>query len=175
VPEPARLAAVLRSVTARAQAQLRPPAREGERVGRGVACGVYKGMAYVAAVAEVVVSAEAIRVTRLWCDHDCGAMVDARGVRAQVEGNLVWSLAMVLHEALPAPEGRPAITGLAGYALPRLPDMPTLDIRLVPSAQAPAGAGEPAIVAGAGAIFNALVDASGRRPTRLPVRPEDLA
>lgn len=175
VPEPARLAAVLRSVAARAQAQPRPPAREGERVGRGVACGVYKGMAYVAAVAEVAVSAKAIRVTRLWCDHDCGAMVDARGVRAQVEGNLVWSLAMVLHEALPAPEGRPAITGLAGYDLPRLPDMPALDIRLVPSAEAPAGAGEPAIVAGAGAIFNALVDATGQRPTRLPVRPQDLA
>ena len=81
---------------------------------------------------------------------------------------------MVLHEALPAPDGRAAITGLAGYALPRMPDMPTLDIQLVNSSESPGGAGEPALVAGAGAIFNAVVDASGHRPLRLPVKPGDL-
>lgn len=174
LPDPDRLARVLRSVSARAAAHPRPTPAPGERIGRGVACGVYKGLSYVAAVAEVRVSQDRIRVTRLWCDHDCGTVVDAQGVRAQVEGCLVWSLSMVLHEALPAPEGRAAITGLAGYALPRMPDMPILDIQLVDSSDSPGGAGEPALVAGAGAVFNALVDASGHRPQRLPVRPGDL-
>lgn len=174
LPDADRLARVLRSVSARAAAHPRPAPGPGERVGRGVACGVYKGQSFVAAVAEVLVSRNRIRVTRLWCDHDCGTVVDTQGVHAQIEGCLVWSLSMVLHEALPAPEGRAAITGLAGYPLPRMPDMPTLDIRLVSSSEPPGGAGEPALVAGAGAVFNALVDAIGQRPQRLPVRLDDL-
>lgn len=167
---PARLAAVLQRVAARATAEHLPPASPGEQLGRGVACGVYKGRSVAAAVAEVSVSAERIRVTRLWCSHDCGAIVDALGVRAQVEGNLVWSLALVLSDELTAGQATPEHTNFAAYALPRITDMPVLDIDLVPSTEAPSGAGETAIVAGAGAIYNAIVAATGVMPVRLPVR-----
>ncbi len=173
--DPARLATVLQRVAERAARVPPRAAMAGERVGRGVACGVYKGLSVVAAVAEVVVTPERIRVERLWCSHDCGAMVDARSVRAQVEGNLVWSLSMVLFEQLTAPEARAVQTGLADYPLPRIADLPTLDIDLVASDRPPSGAGEAAIVAGAGAVYNALVAASGRQPQRLPVAPADLA
>lgn len=173
--DPGRLSAVLQRVAKRAKREAPRVAAAGERVGRGVACGVYKGLSVVAAVAEVAITDDRIRVTRLWCSHDCGAMVDARSVRAQVEGNLVWSLSLVLFERLSAPEARAAQTGLADYPLPRITDMPVLDIDLVPSDKPPSGAGEAAIVAGAGAIYNALVAASGKQPTRLPVAPADLA
>jgi isoquinoline 1-oxidoreductase beta subunit len=167
---PQRLAAVLQRVATRAAGLALAPASPGERLGRGVACGVYKGRSVAAAVAEVRVSAERIRVTRLWCSHDCGAMVDARGVRAQVEGNLVWSLALVLSDELTAPQATPGQTRFAAYALPRITDMPALDIDLVPSTEEPSGAGETAIVAGAGAIYNAIAAATGVMPARLPVR-----
>ena len=121
------------------------------------------------------VTSDRIRVTHLWCSHDCGAMVDARSVRAQVEGNLVWSLSLVLFEELTAPQARPVQTQLADYPLPRITDMPRLDIDLVPSDRPPSGAGEAAIVAGAGAIYNALVAACGRQFAPLPVRFADLA
>ena len=173
--DPARLTAVLQRVAERAKRDAPRTPAPGERVGRGVACGVYKGLSVVAAVAEVAITADHIRVTRLWCSHDCGAMVDARSVRAQVEGNLVWSLSLVLFDQLSAPEARAAQTGLADYPLPRITDMPTLDIDLVPSDKPPSGAGEAAIVAGAGAIYNALVAASGKQPTRLPITAADLA
>jgi isoquinoline 1-oxidoreductase beta subunit len=173
--DPARLAVVLQRAAERAKRDAPRIASAGERVGRGVACGVYKGLSVVAAVAEVVISAERIRVTRLWCSHDCGAMVDPRSVRAQVEGNLVWSLSLVLFDQLTAPEARAAQTGFADYALPRITDMPVLDIDLVASDKPPSGAGEAAIVAGAGAIYNALVAASGKQATRLPITPADLA
>jgi isoquinoline 1-oxidoreductase beta subunit len=171
---PQRLAAVLRRVADRAAAVPMATPRAGERIGRGVACGVYKGRSHAAAVAEVSVRTDTIRVLRLWCCHDCGSMVDARGVRAQVEGNLVWSIGLVLSDELPAPDGRPAVEGLAAYPLPRIDAMPTLDIDLVENDEPPSGAGETAMVAGPGAIFNAIVAAAGRRPTRLPVRPEAL-
>lgn len=166
---PARLAAVLRRAAERAAAVPLAPG-----AARGVACGVYKGLSVAAAVAEVVVEREAIRVTRLWCSHDCGAMIDARGVRAQVEGNLVWSLGLVLSDALPTAGGRPQVENFGAYALPRFAQMPLLDIDLVASDAAPSGAGETAIVAGAGAVLNAIVAATGVRPTRLPVRAGDL-
>lgn len=166
---PERLAAVLRRAAARAAAVPLPGGHA-----RGVACGVYKGRSVAAAVAEVRLEADAIRVTRIWCSHDCGAMVDADGVRAQVEGNLVWSLGLVLSDDLATGGGRVAVGSFADYALPRIAQMPQLDIDLVDSAAAPSGAGETAIVAGAGAIFNAVTAAAGQRPTRLPVRRSDL-
>lgn len=173
--EPSRLSTVLKRVAERAAREAPRVAAPGERVGRGVACGVYKGLSVVAAVAEVAITADRIRVTKLWCSHDCGAIVDARSVRAQVEGNLVWSLSLVLFDQLTAPEARAAQTTFANYPLPRITDMPTLDIDLVASDKPPSGAGEAAIVAGAAAIYNALVAASGKQPTRLPITPADLS
>lgn len=169
----ARLASVLRRAASRASAST-PSRRGGERVGRGVACGDYKGRSFAAAVAEVAITDSLIELRRLWCSHDCGRIVDARGVRAQVEGNLVWSMSMVLDDQLLAPQGRPEPATLAAYALPRIDRMPALEIDLIDSAEAPGGAGETAIVAGAGAIFNAIAAASDQRPTQLPVRAGDL-
>ncbi len=166
---PQRLAEVLRRAAARAAAVPLPGGHA-----RGAACGVYKGRSVAAAVAEVRLESDAIRVTRIWCSHDCGAMLDAEGVRAQVEGNLVWSLGLVLSDELPAAGGRVAVGSFADYALPRIAQMPRLDIDLVESDAPPSGAGETAIVAGAGAIFNAITAAAGTRPARLPVRLSDL-
>jgi isoquinoline 1-oxidoreductase beta subunit len=47
--DPGRLAAVLRRVAASAASVPATAAREGERIARGVACGVYKGRSYAAA------------------------------------------------------------------------------------------------------------------------------
>jgi isoquinoline 1-oxidoreductase beta subunit len=146
------------------------PAVAGQRLGRGVACGIYKGHSKAAAVAEVQLEGETIRVRRLVCSHDCGRIVDAAGVRAMVEGNLVWSIGLVLDEELSAAQGRPGHASLAAYRMPRIDAMPLLDIDLVDSDTPPGGAGETAIVAGAGAIFNAIAAATGQRPQRLPVR-----
>jgi len=95
-------------------------------------------------------------------------------VRAQVEGNLVWSLGLVLSDELPTAGGRAQVENFAAYALPRIAQMPHFDIDLVDSDASPSGAGETAIVAGAGAVFNAITAATGSRPTRLPVRASEL-
>ena len=149
------------------------PARPaGPRRGRGVACGIYKQAAYAAVVAEVEVADDgAVRVTRLVCAHDAGFVVNPDGVRAQCEGNLVWGLAMVLHDRLPYAEGRVTAGNFAQAPLPRHGEVPALDVVLVDVGEPPGGAGETAIVAAAAAIANALTEATGRRPTRFPVDP----
>jgi isoquinoline 1-oxidoreductase subunit beta len=140
---------------------------------QGVACGAYKGMSYAAAVAQVelVITAEkriqSIRVDKLWCTHDCGRMIDSQGVLAQVQGNLVWTLGMVLTEQLDAPRGTPEALNFSSYRIPRIIDIPPMEIELIESSAAPSGAGETAMVAGAGAIANAVVRAM--REAGLPV------
>ena len=171
----ARYAACLRRAAAMADREPVGAAKAGRVVARGLAGGIYKGMSYAAAVAEVVLHRDAegrlrdIRVRKIWCAHDCGLVIDPDGVRAQIEGNLVWSLGMVLKESLDAPGGTAAQTIFGEYEIPRMSDMPALEIELIESAEPPTGAGETAIVAGAGAIANAVVRAAGVTPVRMPI------
>lgn len=173
--DPARYAACLRRAAAMAESEPVAGVKAGRVVARGLAGGNYKGMSYAAAVAEVVLRHNNegritdIQVRKIWCAHDCGLVIDPDGVRAQIEGNLVWSLGMVLKEQLDAPDGAAAQTIFGEYEIPRMSDMPALDIQLIESTAAPTGAGETAIVAGAGAIANAVVRASGVTPARMPI------
>jgi isoquinoline 1-oxidoreductase subunit beta len=133
-------------------------------------------VSYAAAVADVEVhrATGQVRVVALWCAHDCGLVLQPDGVRAQTEGNLVWCLGMVLVEQLPVARSGVAAATFADYPLPRMGDVPPLHVHLIDSTAPPTGAGETAMVAGAGAIANALRDATGVRFTRLPVRSADV-
>lgn len=167
-----RLARVLRRVAEIAawDRRVAPPASGGRR-GRGIACGIYKAMSYAAVVADVEVDATAgrPRVTRLWCAHDCGRLVNPDQVRAQCEGNLVWGLGMILTDGLTVENSQIAASTLADAAIPAMADVPPMEIALIDEGEPPTGAGETVIVAAAAAIANAIRAASGVRPTRFPV------
>ncbi|MBC7942096.1 MAG: xanthine dehydrogenase family protein molybdopterin-binding subunit, partial [Chitinophagaceae bacterium] len=171
-----RLRGVLQRVAAVADWTRPLPPAPHKRRGRGVACGIYKAMSYAAVVADLEVETDTgqVRVLNLWCAHDCGHVINADQVRAQCEGNLVWGLGMALIEQLPVAASNVAATTFAQSPIPRLPDVPAMEVVLVDSAQPPTGAGETAIVAAAAAITNALRDAVGARPTRLPVQAAEV-
>lgn len=171
-----RLAQVLRRAAAESRWSERPSNDATTLRGRGIAGGIYKGVSYAAAVADVEVQRATgqVRVVALWCAHDCGLVLQPDGVRAQTEGNLVWCLGMVLHEQLPVARSGVAAASFADYPLPRMGDVPPLHVHLIDSSAPPTGAGETAMVAGAGAIANALRDATGMRFTHLPVRSADV-
>ena len=108
----ARLAQVLQQVASLARwGQASAAAPAGWRRGRGVACGIYKAMSYVATVVDVAVdpASGAVQVLHLWCVHDCGRLINPDQVRAQCEGTLVWGVAMALTDGLPVDD-----TGVAG-------------------------------------------------------------
>jgi isoquinoline 1-oxidoreductase beta subunit len=171
-----RLAGVLRRVGAIANWSAAATPAAGQRTGRGLAGGIYKEKSYAAAVADVAVDARGrVRVTRLWCVHDCGLVINPDQVRAQCEGNLVWSLGLVLSDELAIERGRVVAENFADAPIPRMTDVPEITVDLIESDLPPAGAGETAMVAGPGAIANAIRAATGRRPVRFPVRAGDLA
>lgn len=172
-----RLARVLQRAAAAAGWGRRPTAAAGRRAGRGIACGIYKGTSYAAVVADVAVDpvTGAVALMRLVCAHDCGRVINPDQVRAQCEGNLVWGLGMALIERLPVAGSQVAAASFADAPIPRLPDVPPMQVVLVDEGDAPGGAGETAIVAAAAAIANAVRDATGVRPGRLPILAQDIA
>lgn len=152
-----------------------PALRSTDERGYGVACGVYKEMSYAAVIAEVTRDRGQMRVTKLWCAHDCGLMLNPGQVKAQVEGNLVWGIGMALSEALSLADGNVVQTSFADYAVPRFSDVPEMIIALIDGGDAPTGAGETALVAAAPAITNAIASMTGRPVLRLPWRADEPA
>jgi CO/xanthine dehydrogenase Mo-binding subunit/AraC-like DNA-binding protein len=143
------LAAVLRRVAEISGWGSVAGAPEGLRTGRGIACGTYKGSSHAAAVADVEVDpAGRVRVTRIWCVHDCGLIINPDQVRAQCEGNLVWSIGMVLTDDLTTADGRVTALTFLDAPIPRLSEVPPITIDLIETDRPPQGAGETAIVAG---------------------------
>lgn len=166
----ARLQGVLRAVADDAGWRRTRAHDAARRRGRGLACGIYKETSRVAVVADVEVERDGtVRVEAIWCAHDCGRVVVADGVRAQVEGCLVWCLGMVLVERLPVADSGVAAASYAQAPIPRFDQVPPMHVRLVHSDAAPSGAGESAMTAGAAAIANAVFDATGVRGSRFPL------
>jgi len=169
-PEHERLAACLRRTRVLAEKASLPL---GAAVGRGYACGIYEEHSFVAASADVEVDPESgeIRVHRMCCVQDVGLAINPDQLAAQIEGNLIWGLGMALSERVEIGESDVASLNFDRYRIPRMSDAPELEIEILsPRDVRPAGAGETALIAAAPAIANAVREATGQRPTALPIR-----
>lgn len=149
--------------------------------GQGIAChrmdlpsaeGLRSG--FIAVVATARREAGALRVERLsaWCD--IGRIVNADIARQQIEGALVFGLALAVGGSAPWLRGRPQAARLAQLGLPLLADCPKVDIAFAQSSEHPFDPGEIGMVAVAPAIANALFSATGLRFRRLPLLSEGL-
>lgn len=145
--------------------------------GFGLACGTEKG-SFVAACVEVTVDEPAgrIEVRRICQVFECGAIVNPDNLRAQVEGCILMGLGPALWEEVRFANGRPANAALSRYRVPRITDVPELEVHLLNRPDlSPAGGGETPIVAVAPAIANAVAHATGRRIRQMPLRWETAA
>ncbi len=164
-----RLKAVLRAA---AEQFDWPRRRAGNTNGRGVglACGTEKG-SYVAACAEVEVEDGAIRVLHVCQVFECGAIQNPDNLRAQVEGCLIMGLGGALYEEIVFENGRISNPRFSAYRVPRMRDVPELEIHLLNRPDLPSvGAGETPIIAIAPAVANAVYHASGTRCRSMPLR-----
>ena len=172
--EDPRAVAVLRAVSA--QAGWRPrevPAGEGR--GRGIGFARYKNTgAYCAVVAEVEVE-ERVHVRRLHIAVDVGLAVNPDGVRQQIEGGALQATSWALMEAAHFDRMRMRDLGWEDYPILRFPDVPHIDVQVLPAdGFASLGAGEASLGPTAAAIANAVFDALGVRVRDLPMRPERI-
>jgi CO/xanthine dehydrogenase Mo-binding subunit/aerobic-type carbon monoxide dehydrogenase small subunit (CoxS/CutS family) len=142
---------------------------------------VYRTYAFAAACAEVSVNLETgtIQVIRVVSAHDSGRIINPVLARSQVTGGVVMAAGFVLSESYLVNNGVPETQDFDTYRLMRSGDISTIEVVFVETHDpfGPLGAkglGEPATLAAAPAILNAVTDATGCRYSRVPVTPRKI-
>ncbi|MDR0779831.1 MAG: molybdopterin-dependent oxidoreductase [Pseudomonadales bacterium] len=152
------------------------PAQNGDILrGRGVSvCTTFGG--YVATVCEVEVERSTGRVwpRRFFVAHDCGLILNPRGLHGTIEGNIVQGISRTLCEEVRFDERMVQSEDWLSYPILDVKDAPqSIEIvTLNRPDQPPGGAGEPSHVTVPAAIANAVFDATGVRIRRLPLTAE---
>lgn len=118
-----------------------------------------------------------VQVLGIWAAHDVGRAINPQGIEAQIEGGVVMGLGYAVMEEYTLDQGVPKGPGFSKYILPTSLDIPEIRSVIIedPDPRSPLkakGIGEPAMLATAPAIINAIYDAVGVRITSLPASPE---
>lgn len=163
LPDHPRLLAVVDAAAALAAAE--PPVAGRAR---GFACHASFG-SFVAMVAEVAEEGGQIRVHRIWCAVDCGAVVHPDVVRSQVEGGIVFGLSAALLQAIEVEGGAVTAGNFTSFPLLRFGQTPKIEVSLLASAADAGGVGEIAVPPVAPAVANAVSRLRGKRVRQLPL------
>jgi aldehyde oxidoreductase len=172
VIDPSGMAADARGIVLHGFGTYDPPTTPLDADGQGVPYASYAFAAQIAHV-EVDTALGTIVVRRIVAAHDVGRAINPLQVEGQIHGGIAQGLGLALME-----EYLPGRTeNLHDYLIPTIGDIPPIDVKLIEDADplGPFGAkgvGEPALIATAPAILNAIADATGVRLTRVPATPD---
>jgi xanthine dehydrogenase YagR molybdenum-binding subunit len=154
---------------------LTPVASQNMHIGRGLTGAVH--------VTEVEVDTRLgrIRPLRVWGGISAGRIYRERTARNQCEGGIVQGIGYALYEErLTDPAtGHVLTTNLEDYRIPGMGDTPEITIHFHEDGWdhvdgKGVGLGEVSTIGVAASIGNAVYNATGWRPHRLPVRPDRL-
>jgi CO/xanthine dehydrogenase Mo-binding subunit len=169
--DPAAMTADADGLVLRGEGSFDPPTTPLDARGQGAPYAAYAFAAQCALV-EVDTGLGTVRVRRIAAAHDVGRAINPMLVEGQIHGGIAQGLGLALME-----EYIPGRTeDLHNYLIPTIGDIPPIETLLIesPDPLGPYGAkgvGEPALVATAPAILNAIADATGARITTLPATP----
>ncbi|MFN5783497.1 MAG: molybdopterin cofactor-binding domain-containing protein [Novosphingobium sp.] len=140
--------------------------------GQGLAChrmtlGDREGR--IALVASARRDERGIRVDKLTAVLDIGRVVNLDIARQQVEGGLLFGLALARGSSTAYGDGLPLSGRLSQLALPLLADCPEIEIEFVEGDAPPFDPGELGVAVAAPAIANALFSAGTTRMHSLPL------
>jgi xanthine dehydrogenase YagR molybdenum-binding subunit len=121
-----------------------------------------------------------VRVRRMVGAFAPGRVLNPKLARSQLMGGMLWGLGQALLEGnhMDTRHGRWAASNLAEYLVPVNADAPDIDIELIEvkdegiNPLGVKGVGEIGQVGVAGAIANAVFNATGRRVREFPIAPE---
>src|SRR5262245_3294863 len=113
-----------------------------------------------------------IRVHNFWCAIDCGVAVQPDNVVAQSESSIVYGLGLALSERITIKDGAVEQSNFYDYRIPRMNEVPLMHVEVIPTDNAPTGAGQMATPLVAPAIGSAIAQLTGVRLRHTPFTPE---
>jgi isoquinoline 1-oxidoreductase beta subunit len=144
--------------------------------GKPLPAGVYRGIAqsdgfgsHSAMVAEVSVERGRIKVHRVVGAIDSGYVVNPDMCVAQMQGNVIFNIGQ-LYEANTVKDGRIVESNFNDFPLPKLTEMPKVEVVLASTGGFWGGHGEPGALNVVPAILNAVCAATGKRVRTLPLK-----
>ncbi len=118
-----------------------------------------------------------VKVRRMLCIQDCGAVVNKLTCESQINGGIIMGLGYALYEqrVMDPQTGVVLNPNFETYKLPGVADVPEIELLLLDMPERGIiGVGEPATVPTAAAIANAVANAIGVRVTSLPITPDKV-
>jgi CO/xanthine dehydrogenase Mo-binding subunit len=162
-------------VRATAEALYRTPKPDGR--GRGIGFARYKNQkTYCAVGIELsVTDAAEVKLHRAVVAADAGEIVDPDGTAAQMEGGVLQAASWTLYEEVKYDRDGVTSRDWDSYPILRFDNVPEIETILMDRPGQPfLGAGEASSGPAAGAIANAIRDATGLRLRTLPFTPDNI-
>ncbi|QIM47719.1 xanthine dehydrogenase family protein molybdopterin-binding subunit [Pusillimonas sp. DMV24BSW_D] len=152
-----------------AMAEWKKPRPEGRALGLAFSD---TWTSFVAMVVEVSMSEGKPVVHHIWAAVDCGHAVSPRNIASQIEGSALFGLSALLDEKLVYKGGQAQQTNFHQYNLLRANQTPLVDVKVIPTDNAPGGIGEAGLPPVAPAVANAVAKLTGKRVRTLPFPKE---
>ncbi|HVX27630.1 MAG TPA: molybdopterin cofactor-binding domain-containing protein [Parafilimonas sp.] len=109
-----------------------------------------------------------VKIDKVWAVMDCGWYVNPDIIKAQVEGSVIMALgAATIHE-ITYKDGIPEQQNFYNYQMPRITDIPEIEVFVMDNDADAGGVGEPGLPAFAPALTEAVFDLTGKRIRKLP-------
>jgi isoquinoline 1-oxidoreductase subunit beta len=129
----------------------------------------------IAEVAEVSVDRASgrIRVHHVWAAADPGTAIQPKHLVQQLETGIIWGMSAGLREHVTIKEGVVQQSNFHDYSVPRMDEIPEIEIQIVQGAFGQSsGAGQIGVAPMAPAIANAVYRLTGVRLRTMPMLPE---
>ncbi|MFC6095362.1 molybdopterin cofactor-binding domain-containing protein [Flavobacterium qiangtangense] len=109
-----------------------------------------------------------LKIDKVWAVMDCGWYVNPDIIRAQVEGSIVMGYGAAAFHEVHFDDGMVVEKNFHSYQMPRINDIPEIEIHIMENEEDAGGVGEPGLPAFAPALTNAIFDLTGTRIRKLP-------
>jgi len=115
-----------------------------------------------------------IKIDKVIAVIDCGWYVNPGIIEAQVEGSIVMALGAATKHATHFQSGMAVESNFYNYNMPRINDIPRIEVHIMENNEPAGGVGEPGLPAFAPALCNAIFDLTGKRIRKLPFNLNEI-
>jgi isoquinoline 1-oxidoreductase beta subunit len=115
-----------------------------------------------------------VKVDKVVAVMDCGWYVNPDIISAQVEGSIVMALGAATKHATHFEDGKAVEKNFDTYKMPRINDIPEIEVYVMDNDEKPGGVGEPGLPPFSPALCNAIFDLTGKRIRTLPFNLDEV-